>query len=55
MWLAAMVLLGLGMEIVQARTSQAEIEWLDVQTDCLGVGLGCLAVWLLRRKMSEVH
>ena len=53
-WLAAMMLLAMLMELVQARASQASIEWGDVQTDCFGVALGCLAVWLLPRKMSEV-
>jgi hypothetical protein len=47
MWLAAAILLGLAMEFVQARASHAAIEWWDVETDCFGVALGCLAVWLL--------
>jgi hypothetical protein len=33
MWLAAMMLLGLAMEIVQARANQAAIEWGDVRLD----------------------
>ncbi len=54
LWLAAVVLLGLAMEFMQARDSQAAIEWGDVQTDCFGAALGCLAVWLLPAKMSRV-
>ncbi len=54
MWVAAMLLLGLGMEFVQAGGSLAAVEWGDVQTDCFGVALGCLVVWLLPRKMSEI-
>ncbi len=54
MGVAAVVLLGLAMEFVQARVSQAAIEWGDVQTDCFGVAIGCLAVWLLPGKRSNV-
>jgi membrane associated rhomboid family serine protease len=54
MWVAGAILLGLAMEFLQARMSQVAIEWRDVQTDCFGVGMGCLAVWLLPGKRSDV-
>jgi hypothetical protein len=54
MWVAGAILLGLAMEFVQARISQAAIEWGDVQTDCFGVAMGCLAVWLLPDKRLHV-
>ena len=54
MWVVGAILLGLAMEFVQARFSQAEIEWGDVQTDCFGVAMGCLAVWLLPGKEPHV-
>jgi uncharacterized protein YfiM (DUF2279 family) len=50
MSLVAVILLGVGMEFLQARATQSAIEWGDVQTDYFGVALGCLAVWLLPRK-----
>ena len=50
----AMLLFGMGMEVVQARANQVAIEWGDVQTDCFGVAMGCLAVWLLAGKKSQV-
>jgi hypothetical protein len=53
MWVAGAIVLGLVMEFVQAQISKVDIEWGDVQTDCFGVALGCLAVWLLPRKKSE--
>jgi hypothetical protein len=45
-WLAAVVLLGLAMEWLQARGNHVGIEWVDVQMDCFGVAFGCFAVWL---------
>lgn len=55
MWVVGAILLGLAMEFVQARISQVDIEWGDVQTDCFGVALGCLAVWLLPVKRPQVN
>ena len=54
LWVAGAILLGLAMEFLQARASQAAIEWGDVQTDCFGVAMGCLAVWLLPGKEPHV-
>jgi hypothetical protein len=54
MWVAGVILLGLTMEFLQARVNQTAIEWGDVQTDCFGVAMGCLAVWLLPGKRSQV-
>jgi len=54
LWVAGAILLGLAMEFLQARASQAAIEWGDVQTDCFGVAMGCLAVWLLPDKRPQV-
>jgi membrane associated rhomboid family serine protease len=53
MWVAGVILLGLAMEFMEARVSHAAIEWVDVQTDCFGVAMGCLAVWLLPGKNSQ--
>jgi hypothetical protein len=46
-WLAGVLLLGLAIEVLEARGSLAALEWGDVQIDCWGVAFGCLAVWLL--------
>ena len=54
MWLVAVILLGVGMEFLQARATQSAIEWGDVQTDTFGVAMGCLAVWLLPDKRPRV-
>ncbi len=54
MWVAGVIVLGLAMEFLQARVNQTTIEWGDVQTDCFGVAMGCLGVWLLAGKRSQV-
>jgi hypothetical protein len=46
-WLATVVLLGWGMEWLQARGNHVGIEWVDVQMDWFGTGLGCSMIWLL--------
>jgi len=51
-WVVAVVLLGLGMEWLQARGNSVGIEWVDVQLDGFGVAFGCFAVWLLSGKES---
>jgi hypothetical protein len=51
LWLAAVMLLGLAMEGLQAHGNHAAIEWSDVQMDCFGVAFGCFVVWLLPEKV----
>jgi len=54
-WLAALLLLGLGMEFAEAYNFSGIMEWADVRSDAIGVALGGLAGWLLSWSMRRHH
>ena len=45
---------GTGDGVRAGRSQPGGVEWGDVQTDCFGVAMGCLAVWLLPGKKPEI-
>jgi hypothetical protein len=44
------VLVGVGIELVEASRFVTPLEWKDIGTDICGVILGGIAGWLLRRQ-----
>jgi hypothetical protein len=54
-FLAAAVLLGMGIEYTEAARFQSVIEWNDVRTDTAGVALGAVLGWLLSGRSSYVR
>ena len=54
-WLAAAVLLGLGMEYGEAVRYHGTLEWADVGNDAVGVVWGAAAGWLLARRMRRAN
>jgi len=52
--LIAAVLVGIGIELVEASRYGIPLEWKDIRTDIAGVILGGIAGWLLRRRRSSV-
>jgi hypothetical protein len=46
-WVAAALLLGLGIESMEAFRYSITLEWYDVRTDISGVAIGGLIGWVL--------
>ena len=51
--LIAAVLVGIGIELVEAARFATPLEWKDIRTDLAGVVLGGIAGWWLRRRRRD--